>query len=126
MLMLDHTFLSDTQQHLLQQAEMLLHNKGMGISSILNLPLESTVNPFPAMFPHLLQVPATHQQLPSSLMMSRSSAIDQRSVKIKSEPGPILSLNDTGGLSDNDETRGDEWEAAINNPPKGKNKSLAR
>ena len=71
------------------------------------------------MFPHLLQVPATHQHLPSLLMMSRS-AIDQRSVKIKSELGPILSLNDTGGLSDNDETRGDEWEAAINSPPKGK------
>jgi len=25
-----------------------------------------------------------------------------------------------GGLSDNDEMRGEEWEVAINSPPKGK------
>lgn len=42
------------------------------------------------------------------------------SVKVKEEPVPALSLFDDGGLSDNDEMRGEEREAAINSPPKGK------
>ena len=42
------------------------------------------------------------------------------SVKVKEELAPALSLFDNGGLSDNDEMRGEEWEAAINSPPKGK------
>jgi hypothetical protein len=41
------------------------------------------------------------------------------SVKVKDEPAPMISLFD-GGLSDNDEMRGEEREAAINSPPKGK------
>jgi len=42
------------------------------------------------------------------------------SVKVKEEPVPVLSLFDNGGLLDNDEMRGEEWEAVINSPPKGK------
>jgi hypothetical protein len=42
------------------------------------------------------------------------------SVKVKAEPSPTLSLHIDGGLSDNDERRGEGWEAAINSPPKGK------
>jgi hypothetical protein len=41
-------------------------------------------------------------------------------VKVKAEPVPTLSMYDDGGLSDNDETRGEEREVAINSPPKGK------
>jgi hypothetical protein len=42
------------------------------------------------------------------------------SVKVKAEPLPTLSLQVDGGLSDNDERRGEEREAAINSPPKGR------
>jgi hypothetical protein len=42
------------------------------------------------------------------------------SVKVKAELSPTLSLHIDGGLSDNDERRGEEREAAINSPPKGK------
>jgi hypothetical protein len=42
------------------------------------------------------------------------------SVKVKAELSPTLSLHIDGGLSDNDKRRGEEWEAAINSPPKGK------
>ena len=31
-----------------------------------------------------------------------------------------MNVYDDGGLLDNDETRGEEWEVAINSPPKGK------
>jgi hypothetical protein len=41
-------------------------------------------------------------------------------VKVKGEPVPELSMYDDGGLSDNDEIRGEEREVAINSPPKGK------
>jgi hypothetical protein len=43
-------------------------------------------------------------------------------VKVKAKPVPELSMNvyDDGGLLDNDETRGEEWEVTINSPPKGK------
>ena len=41
-------------------------------------------------------------------------------VKVKAEPVPELSMYDDGGLSDNDEIRGEEREVAINSPPKGK------
>jgi hypothetical protein len=41
------------------------------------------------------------------------------SVKVKDECMPMLFLCN-GGLSDSDEMRGEEWEAAINSPPKGK------
>ena len=41
-------------------------------------------------------------------------------VKVKAEPVPELSMYDDGGLSDNDEIRGEEQEVTINSPPKGK------
>jgi hypothetical protein len=41
------------------------------------------------------------------------------SVKVKVEL-PSLLLHIDGGLSDNNKRRGEEWEAAINSPPKGK------
>lgn len=48
-------------------------------------------------------------------------------VKVKSELLPTtLSLNDDGGLSDNDERRGEEREVAINSPPKGKKKLTSK
>ena len=42
-----------------------------------------------------------------------------QSVKGKAKAAPIC-LTDNSGLSDNDELRGDEREAAIASPPKGK------
>jgi hypothetical protein len=43
------------------------------------------------------------------------------SVKVKAEPVPdTITLHSDGGLSDNDETKGEEREAAIKSPPKGK------
>lgn len=41
-------------------------------------------------------------------------------VKVKSEPVPTVFLDDNGGLSDNDEMKGEEREVAIKSPPKGK------
>lgn len=43
-------------------------------------------------------------------------------VKEKSEPvpGPMVFLDDNGGLSDSDEMKGEEREVAIKSPPKGK------
>lgn len=40
--------------------------------------------------------------------------------KGKAIPASTISLNDNGSLSDDDEMRGDEREAAITSPPKGK------
>jgi hypothetical protein len=39
--------------------------------------------------------------------------------KEKPEPAPLISLRDNGGLSDNDETRGEERDAALASPVKG-------
>ena len=41
-------------------------------------------------------------------------------VIVKDEPAPVLSLYNDGGLSDNDEMKGEEREVAIKSPPKGK------
>ena len=41
-------------------------------------------------------------------------------VKVKEERAPALSLYNNGGLSDNDEIKGEEREVAIKSPPKGK------
>lgn len=41
-------------------------------------------------------------------------------VKVKAECAPALSIYNNGGLSDNDEMRGEEREVAIKSPPKGK------
>lgn len=41
-------------------------------------------------------------------------------VKVKAERVPALSMYNNGGLSDNDEMRGEEREVAVNSPPKGK------
>jgi hypothetical protein len=43
------------------------------------------------------------------------------SVKITVELAlDAMEIYSNGGLSDNDETKGEEWLAAINSPPKGK------
>jgi len=39
---------------------------------------------------------------------------------VKTEPAPAITLHDDGGLSYNDKMRGEEQEAAIKSPPKGK------
>jgi hypothetical protein len=39
---------------------------------------------------------------------------------VNAEPAPALSLYNNGGLSDNDEIKGEERDYAINSPPKGK------
>jgi hypothetical protein len=59
---------------------------------------------------------ATH--LTENVKIISHQALD--SVKVKAEPSPTLSLHIDGGLSDNNERRGEEWEAAINSPPKEK------
>lgn len=41
-------------------------------------------------------------------------------VKVKPAPAAALAICYDGGLSDNDEMRGEEREVAINSPPKGK------
>ena len=41
-------------------------------------------------------------------------------VKVKSEPVPTVFLDDNGGLSDNNEMKGEEHEVTIKSPPKGK------
>jgi hypothetical protein len=42
-------------------------------------------------------------------------------VRVKTEPNlTTISLNDNGGLSDNDEIMGEERDVAIKSPPKGK------
>jgi hypothetical protein len=42
-------------------------------------------------------------------------------VKVKAEPAPdAITIYSNGGLSDNDETKGEEHEAAIKSPHKGK------
>src|ERR1700722_10262491 len=42
------------------------------------------------------------------------------SAKVKAEPAPEITIMSDGGLSDNDETNGEERRAAVNSPPKGK------
>jgi hypothetical protein len=55
-----------------------------------------------------------------SVLTDNVKIISHHSVKVKAELSPTLSLHIDGGLSDNDERRGEEREAAINSPPKGK------
>ena len=45
---------------------------------------------------------------------------DNVKISVKAEPAPELSIHNNGGLSDNDESRGEEQEFAVNSPPKGK------
>lgn len=47
------------------------------------------------------------------------------SAKVKLEPAPPICLHDNGGLSDYDETRGEEREAAIISPIKGKKRVVS-
>jgi hypothetical protein len=42
------------------------------------------------------------------------------STKVNSEPASMIRLHDSGGLSDNDETIGEERDAAFASPFKGK------
>jgi hypothetical protein len=72
---------------------------------------------------------ASHSSAPSILtddvkIITHQPASDL--VKVKPEPGPILSLTDAGSLSDNDEMRGDEQDAVINSPPKGKRQVISK
>jgi hypothetical protein len=47
-------------------------------------------------------------------------------VKVKAEPVPdTIAIHSDGGLSDNDETKGEEQDAAINSPPKGKKQATS-
>jgi hypothetical protein len=39
---------------------------------------------------------------------------------VKAEPAPAVSVYNNGGLSDNDEIKGEERDIAIKSPPKGK------
>lgn len=58
-----------------------------------------------------------------SVLSDNVKIITRRSsegVKVETEPVPAVSLLNNGGLSDNDETKGEEWTAARNSPPKGK------
>ena len=45
---------------------------------------------------------------------------DNVKISVKAEPAPEVSIHNNGGLSDNDEIKGEEREFAINSPPKGK------
>ncbi|KAI9463505.1 hypothetical protein F5148DRAFT_1150266 [Russula earlei] len=56
--------------------------------------------------------------LPDNVKIISSQASSP--VKVKAKLVPELSMYDDGGLSDNDETKGKEWEVTINSPPKGK------
>jgi hypothetical protein len=65
----------------------------------------------------------TSRSSASSVLTDSVKIISHRaldSVEVKAELAPTLSLHTNGGLSDNDERRGEEREAAINSPPKGK------
>ena len=71
---------------------------------------------------------ASHSSVPSVLTYNVKIISHQASdsVKVKFELPPTLSLNDDGGLSDNDERRGEEQEVAINSPPKGKKRLTSK
>lgn len=45
---------------------------------------------------------------------------DNVKIIVKAEPASALSMYNNGGLSDNDEIKGEERDYAINSPPKGK------
>lgn len=71
--------------------------------------------------PSLTSGPSGRSYAPSVLsdevkIISHSSD----TVKVKPERAPALSLYHNGGLSDNDEIKGEEREVAIKSPPKGK------
>ena len=74
--------------------------------------------------PSLMSAASSHSSAPSVLsdnvrIISHPSS-DLVKVKAKPEPNPALSVYHDGGLSDNDELRGEEQEVAINSAPKGK------
>ncbi|KIM91584.1 hypothetical protein PILCRDRAFT_738 [Piloderma croceum F 1598] len=48
------------------------------------------------------------------------------SAKVKAEPTPDITIFSDGGLSDADDIKGEEWEAAIKSPPKGKKRVTKR
>ena len=61
----------------------------------------------------------SHSSAPS-VLTNNVKIISHHSVKVKAELSPTLLLHTDGGLSDNGERIGEEWEAVINSPPKGK------
>ena len=54
------------------------------------------------------------------IITHQSSDVAKARVKAEPQAVPALSLHNNGGLSDNDEIKGEEWVAAHNSPPKGK------
>ena len=57
--------------------------------------------------------------LTKNIKVISHESMDQVKVKDESQPD-VISLSNEGGLSDNDELDGKEWEIAINSPPKGR------
>jgi len=45
--------------------------------------------------------------------------------KVKPKPAAPITLHNNGGLSDTDEMKGEEWEATIASPPKGKKQATS-
>jgi hypothetical protein len=66
-----------------------------------------------ANIPPLTIGPSTRSYAPSILS-------DNVKIIVKADPAPALSIYNNGGLSDNDEIKGEERDFAINSPPKGK------
>ena len=65
----------------------------------------------------------SHRTYAPSILSNDVKIISHQSsaaAKVKAEHVPALSIYNNGGLSENDETKGEEWEFAINSPPKGK------
>lgn len=72
--------------------------------------------------PSLTSGATTSQSYAPSVLSDNVKIFSRQSldlVKVKAEPALEESMYD-GGLSDNDEMRGEERDAAINSPPKGK------
>lgn len=63
--------------------------------------------------PSLTIGPSTRSYAPSILS-------DNVKIIVKADPAPELSIYNNGGLSDNDEIKGEERDFAIKSPPKGK------
>jgi hypothetical protein len=65
----------------------------------------------------------SHRSYAPSVLSNDVKIISRQSsnvAKVKAEHAPALSVYNNGGLSDNDEIKGEEREVAINSPPKGK------
>ena len=63
---------------------------------------------------------ASHSSAPSVLTNNVKIIQAPDMVKVKSEPVPMVFLDNNGGLSDNDEMKEEEHEVTIKSPPKRK------